>query len=47
MVLQTVDDEIKILEAEVREAPLELTGLEAKVAQLRERQARFRNASTS
>jgi uncharacterized protein len=38
VVLQTVDDEIKILEAEVREAPLELTGLEAKVAQLRERQ---------
>ena len=39
VVLQTVDDEIKILAAEVREAPLELTGLEAKVAQLRERQA--------
>ncbi|MBI5520287.1 MAG: hypothetical protein HY916_09525 [Desulfovibrio sp.] len=38
VVLQTVDDEIKILEAEVREAPLELTALEAKVAQLRERQ---------
>ncbi|MDP2849199.1 MAG: C4-type zinc ribbon domain-containing protein [Humidesulfovibrio sp.] len=39
VVLQTVDDEIKILEGEVREAPLELTGLEAKVAVLRERQA--------
>jgi len=39
VVLQTVDDEIKILAGEVREAPLELTGLEAKVAQLRERQA--------
>lgn len=39
VVLQSVDDEIKILAAEVREAPLELTGLEAKVAQLRERQA--------
>ncbi len=39
VVLQTVDDEIKILAAEVREAPLELTGLEAKVAQLRDRQA--------
>lgn len=38
VVLQTVDDEIMILEAEVREAPLELTALEAKVAQLRERQ---------
>lgn len=38
VVLQTVDDEIKILEGEVREAPLELTALEAKVAQLRERQ---------
>jgi len=39
VVLQTVDDEIKILAAEVREAPLELTGLEAKVATLREKQA--------
>ena len=39
VVLQAVDDEIKILMAEVREAPLELTGLEGKVAQLRERQA--------
>ncbi|SNS12510.1 hypothetical protein SAMN04488503_2854 [Humidesulfovibrio mexicanus] len=41
VVLQTVDDEIMILEAEVREAPLELTGLETKVAQLRERQAQI------
>lgn len=38
IVLQTVDDEIMVLEAEVREAPLELTALETKVAQLRERQ---------
>ncbi len=39
VVLQTVDDEIMVLEAEVREAPLELTALEARLAQLRERQA--------
>jgi hypothetical protein len=47
VVLQTVDDEIMILEAEVREAPLELTGLETKVAQLRGARPRSRNASTS
>ncbi|MDR3641733.1 MAG: C4-type zinc ribbon domain-containing protein [Humidesulfovibrio sp.] len=39
VVLQTVDDEIMVLEAEVREAPLELTALESKVNQLRERQS--------
>jgi len=38
VVLQAVDEEIMVLEAVVREAPLELTALEAKVAQLRERQ---------
>ena len=39
VVLQTVDDEIMVLAAEVREAPLELTVLETKVAVLRERQS--------
>jgi len=38
VVLQAVDEEIMVLEAEVREAPLELSSLEAKVGQLRERQ---------
>lgn len=41
VVLQTVDDEIMVLEAEVREAPLELTSLEARLAQLRERQTQI------
>lgn len=39
VVLQTVDDEIMVLAAEVRDAPLELSSLEARLAQLRERQA--------
>ena len=39
VVLQTVDDEIMVLETEVREAPLELSSLESRLAQLRERQA--------
>jgi predicted nucleic acid-binding Zn-ribbon protein len=41
VVLQTVDDEIMVLEAEVREAPLELTTLEGRLAQLRERQTQI------
>ncbi len=41
VVLQTVDDEIMVLEAEVREAPLELTSLESRLAQLRERQGQI------
>lgn len=39
VVLQTVDDEIKGLEVEVRQAPLELSELEGRLAQLKERQA--------
>ncbi len=39
VVLQTVDDEIKVLEVEVRQAPLELSELEGRLAQLKERQA--------
>jgi len=39
VVLQTVDDEILLLEVEVRQAPLELSELEARLALLRERQA--------
>jgi len=39
VVLQTVDDEILLLEVEVRQAPLELSELEGRLAQLRERQA--------
>jgi predicted nucleic acid-binding Zn-ribbon protein len=41
VVLQTVDDEIKILETEVREAPLELTALESRLTQLRDRQTQI------
>ncbi|MHC1699740.1 MAG: zinc ribbon domain-containing protein [Humidesulfovibrio sp.] len=39
VVLQTVDDEILLLEVEVRQAPLELSELEGRLAQLKERQA--------
>ena len=39
VVLQTVDDEIRILEVEVRQAPLELADLEGRLAQIRERQS--------
>jgi predicted nucleic acid-binding Zn-ribbon protein len=39
VVLQTVDDEIKVLEVEVRQAPLELSELEGRLAQLKDRQA--------
>lgn len=38
VVLQAVDEEIMVIEAEMREAPLELSALEAKVTQLRERE---------
>ena len=38
VVLQAVDEEIMVLESEMRDAPLELSGLETKVAQLRERE---------
>ncbi|MBU1229793.1 MAG: hypothetical protein KKA55_07810 [Proteobacteria bacterium] len=39
VVLQTVDDEIMLLETEVRQAPLELSELEARLAGFKERQA--------
>ncbi len=39
VVLQTVDDEILLLEVEVRHAPLELADLEGRLAQLKERQS--------
>ena len=39
VVLQTVDDEILVLEVEVRHAPLELADLEGRLAQLKERQS--------
>lgn len=39
VVLQTVDDEILVLEIEVRQAPLELSELEGRLVQLKERQA--------
>ncbi|MDO9630377.1 MAG: hypothetical protein Q7I92_00555, partial [Humidesulfovibrio sp.] len=39
VVLQTVDDEILLLEVEIRQAPLELSELEGRLAQLKERQA--------
>jgi len=39
VVLQTVDDEIKVLEVEVRQAPLELSELEGRLTQLKDRQA--------
>lgn len=39
VVLQTVDDEILLLEVEVRQAPLELADLEGRLAQLNERKA--------
>jgi len=39
VVLQTVDDEIMLLETEVRQAPLELSDLEARLAGFKERQA--------
>jgi len=39
VVLQTVDDEILLLEVEIRQAPLELSELEGRLAQLKERQS--------
>lgn len=38
VVLQTVDDEIRVLEVEVRQAPQELSELENRLAQVKERQ---------
>jgi uncharacterized protein len=41
VVLQTVDDEIRVLETEVRQAPLELSDLENKLSSYRERQSQI------
>lgn len=41
VVLQTVDDEIRVLEAEVRQAPLELSDLENRLGGYRERQGQI------
>lgn len=41
VVLQTVDDEIRVLEAEVRQAPLELSDLEGRLSGFRERQTQI------